>query len=185
MIATDLRVEDVIARRRARVVNRRGARALLVRVLFIGLIAYLLFTYGFLICQCAGQDMFPAIKDGDLCVVFRREAQSLFGERLVQNDIVAYRVNGERRFGRVAAVGGDIVLLNDGGSLIVNGVTEGGEVLFPTYAGEGSYPLRVPEGTVFLLGDYRTNTTDSRSLGTIPLADVEGKVITILRRRGL
>lgn len=58
--------------------------------------------------------------------------------------------------------------------------------MYPTYAKEGlEYPYRVPEGHVFVLGDYRTNATDSRDFGPIPMKQVEGKVITILRRRGL
>ena len=48
-----------------------------------------------------------------------------------------------------------------------------------------SLSLSVPEGSVYVLGDYRTNTQDSRDFGAIPIKSVQGKVITILRRRGL
>ena len=95
---------------------------------------------------------------------------------------------GTRYFGRVVAAEGDVVNISDTGSLIVNGTTQGGEILFPTERRENDgmeYPLRVPEGCVYVLGDYRTNTRDSRDFGPIPLESVEGKVITILRRRGL
>lgn len=177
-------IEKVIAKRRGRVITRAGYRSLLFRVVYVGLIAYILLTYGFLITQSKGQGMFPAVKDGDLCVVFRSQARQLFGERLAQDDIVAYQVDGKRYFGRIVAAAGDVVILDDGGALSVNGVTEGGEILFPTYAlGELEYPYLVPEGCVFVLGDHRTDTTDSRLLGPIPLSDVEGKLITILRRR--
>jgi signal peptidase I len=84
------------------------------------------------------------------------------------------------------AVAGDVVMIGDSGSLMVNGVTEGGDIVFPTYAdGELEYPYKVPDGCVFVLGDRRVSTTDSRTLGPIPLDSVEGKLITILRRRGL
>ena len=167
--------------------NEKAAlKHLILRVVFIAIIVYVVFTYGFLITQCHGQNMFPAMKDGDLCIVFRTEAQSLFHEKLKQDDVVAYQANGKRYFGRVVAVAGDVVMLDDSGALIVNGVTEGQEIMYPTYAKEGTeYPLRVPEDHVFLLGDYRTHTTDSRDIGTVSMEDVEGKVITILRRRGL
>ena len=179
-------IEQVIARRKNRVITRTGSLMLLARLLFLTLIGWLLFTQVFLITQCHGQGMFPAVKDGDLCVVFRTQGQRLLGERVKADDIVAYRTGGERAFGRVAAVAGDVVMISDSGSLMVNGVTEGGEIVFPTYAvGEAEYPCRVPEGCVFVLGDYRTNTTDSRVLGPIPLESVEGKLITILRRREL
>ena len=102
------------------------------------------------------------------------------------DDIVAYQTDGKRAFGRVVAVAGDVVMLSDSGSLMVNGVTEGGDIVFPTYAeGDLTYPYRVPEGCVYVLGDRRMSTTDSRVLGPIPLESVEGKLITILRRRGL
>jgi signal peptidase I len=168
------------------VITRAGYRRLAVRLIYLAVIFYLLFTYCFLITQCHGQDMFPAMKDGDLCVVFRVQTQKLFGEKIVADDIIAYQTDGKRAFGRVAAVGGDVVMLSDSGSLMVNGLTEGGNILFPTYAlGDLEYPYRVPEGCVFVLGDYRVNTTDSRILGPIPLESVEGKLITILRRREL
>lgn len=126
------------------------------------------------------------MKDGDLCVVFRTQTQKLFGEKIVADDIIAYQTEGKRAFGRVVAVAGDVVMLSDSGSLMVNGVTEGGDIVFPTYAeGELEYPYRVPDGCVFVLGDYRVKTTDSRIRGPIPLESVEGKLITILRRRGL
>lgn len=48
-----------------------------------------------------------------------------------------------------------------------------------------TYPYTVPEGHVFILGDYRTQTEDSRDHGPIPMEDVEAKVITILRRQGI
>ena len=167
-------------------ITRAGYRRLAVRLIYLAVICYLLFTYCFLITQCHGQDMFPAMKDGDLCVVFRVQTQRLFGEKIVADDIIAYKTDGKRAFGRVVAVAGDVVMLSDSGSLMVNGVTEGGNILFPTYAlGDLEYPYRVPAGSVFVLGDYRVNTKDSRILGPIPLESVEGKLITILRRREL
>ena len=185
-IAGEASIEQVIARRRARVITRAGYRRLAVRLIYLAVIFYLLFTYCFLITQCHGQDMFPAMKDGDLCVVFRVQTQKLFGEKIVADDIIAYQTDGKRAFGRVVAVAGDVVMIGDSGSLMVNGLTEGGNILFPTYAlGELEYPYRVPEGCVFVLGDYRVNTKDSRILGPIPLESVEGKLITILRRREL
>lgn len=82
----------------------------------------------------------------------------------------------------------DVVTIDDTGSLTVNGTTQTGEILYPTYPDEDgslTYPYTVPENCVFVLGDYRTRATDSRLLGAVSLDQVEGKVITILRRRGL
>ena len=179
-------IEDVITRRKESAAVRRGYLALLGRVLVLGLVVWLILTQCFLICQSKGQDMFPAMKDGDLCVIYRTGLMDLVGEKLSAGDIVAYRIEGERHFGRVVATAGDSVQIDTRGSVTVNGVTEGGEILFPTYTrGDLLNITYVQRDTVYVLGDYRTQTTDSRDYGPIPMGDVEGKVISILRRRGL
>ena len=171
---------DVIKQRIARIDSRRGYFALIYRLLVITLIVYLLFSQVFMIMRVRGNEMFPAIKDGDLLIAFRLQQEYL------KNDIVIYSVNGENRFGRIIAKENDVVNITGEGVLIVNGTTQSGEIMYPTYPGDLlSYPYRVPEGHVFILGDYRTQTEDSRQIGTIPLEDLKAKVITFLRRRGL
>lgn len=173
-------ISDIIAERRNRALNRQGYASLLFRVLFLVLIGWVLFSQVFLITQTTGNDMFPAIKDGDLMIGFRLQ------QEYVKDDVVVYTVDGEMYVGRIAAKQTDVVTLDESGALLVNGTQQGGEIMYPTYAKEGlTYPYEVPEGHVFVLGDYRTQTEDSRDFGPIPMKDVEGKVITILRRRGL
>jgi len=79
------------------------------------------------------------------------------------------------------------VMLDGSGTLTVNGSVQNGEILYPTYAKDGgpAYPYRVPEDSVFVTGDFRTQTEDSRDWGAVRMDQVEGKVITILRRRGI
>ena len=124
--------------------------------------------------------MFPAVKDGDLVIAFR------FQREYAKNDVVVYTADGKTHIGRIVARATDVVTLDDSGKLLVNGTNQAGEILYPTYAKEGiDYPYKVPVDHVFILGDYRTQTEDSRDFGPIPMENVEGKVITILRRRGL
>lgn len=170
----------IITARRNRVLERQGYIGLLLRILFLVLAGWLLFSQVFLITQISGNDMFPAVKDGDLAIAFRLQ------QEYVKNDVVLYTVNGETHIGRVIARETDVVTLDDSGTLLVNGTAQSGEILYPTYPKEGlEYPYKVPEGQVFILGDHRTQTEDSRDFGAIPLENVQGKVITILRRRGL
>ncbi len=179
-------IEDVIARRRSGASVRDGYIALGARVIALALAVFLISQFGFLLAQVHGQDMYPALKDGDLCVIFRRGTAQLLGERYQKDDIVSCRIDGKRVFLRIAAVAGDEVTIHTSGGVTVNGVSQGGEIMFPTYPREGAeYPVTVPEGCLFVLGDRRTDTTDSRDYGPIPMTDVEGKVISILRRRGL
>ena len=76
--------------------------------------------------------------------------------------------------------------MDETGALTVNGTAQTGEIIYPTVAKPGiEYPYRVPDDSVFLLGDYRSAAIDSRDFGPVPKKNVKGKVITILRRRQL
>ena len=124
--------------------------------------------------------MYPAVKDGDLIIGYRLQ------DTYLEDDAVVYEADGELRVGRIIGRQSDVISMDDSGTLIVNGTVQGGEILFPTYAKEGiEYPYTVPEGCVFVLGDYQTQAEDSRDFGCISLEDVKAKVITLLRRREL
>ena len=159
---------------------RSDLLALLIRILFVGIVGWLLLTQVFLITQAKGQNMFPSVKDGDLVIAYRLQKEYF------KNDIVVCTVNGRQYIGRIGANQGDNINMSESGSITVNGTVQGGEIIYPTYAREPlSYPFHVPEGQVFLLGDYRTASEDSRDFGPVPYNQVQGKVITILRRREL
>ena len=84
------------------------------------------------------------------------------------------------------ARGGDIVTLSESGVVEVNGSAQGGGILYPTYPKSLlSYPYAVPEDSVFILGDCRTQAEDSRDFGPVQCSAVKAKVITLIRRRGL
>ena len=176
----DKNPREVAKHRRTQILTRRDAMGLLLRVAVIMLGVWLLLTQVFLITRCQGTDMFPAVKDGDLIIAYR--LQESYGK----DDVIVYAADGRLYTGRIAAMGGDVVAMDETGTLLVNGGVQSGQILYPTYAKEGvEYPYSVPEGSVFLLGDYRTHARDSRDFGAVSLENVEGKVITILRRRGI
>lgn len=170
----------IINERRKRVLNRRDSIRLLLRIVFLAVIGWVLFTKVFYINQVNGNAMFPAMKDGDLVIGFRLQ------QEYDKNNCVVYTVDGVNYVGRIVARQTDVVTLDDSGTLSVNGTTQSGEILYPTYAKEKLiYPYEVPHDCIFVLGDYRIQAKDSRDFGAIPMENVQGKVITILRRRGL
>lgn len=166
--------------------TRDGYIRLLLRLAVLALVIWLILTFVFTFTQVHGQSMAPALKDGDLCVVFRTGLQQAFGGGFQKDDVVAYRVEGERVIGRVAAVAGDEVEVTAGGALVVNGVTQTGSAVMQTDA-QGNLESRftVPQDCLIILGDNRSDAQDSRDLGPISLDSVDGKVISILRRRGI
>lgn len=80
---------------------------------------------------------------------------------------------------RVIAVGGDTLKITEDGRVVLNG-----ELLEESYLPDGTttpitgdyYDLKVPEGCVFVMGDNRAASRDSREFGVVPLDKVEGIV---------
>lgn len=159
---------------------KRGYMWLAVRILIIVAVGWIMLTQVFLVIQASDNGMFPAIKAGDLLIGFRLE------KNLQKDDVVIYEKDGKKYIGRVLGKEPDVIMMDESGKLLVNGTEQSGEIVFPTYPKEGNdYPLRVPENSIFVLGDFRTETKDSRDFGCISLQDVKAKVITVFRRRDL
>jgi len=79
---------------------------------------------------------------------------------------------------RVIAVGGETVDLRNG-NVFVNGK----QVDIPQAHGatqpqapQVAYPFTVPEGQIFVMGDNRTFSSDSRTFGAVPVQNIIGKV---------
>ena len=158
----------------------KGYLRLFIRAVIFIAILVLLFTQVLFLKRVDGNEVFPALKDGDLALGFRLE------RTLRSGDVVLYQADGDLHFGRILTLGGNTVEISGDGSVKINGVSESGEILFSTDdPGTLTYPYEVPEGSVFILGDYRTETKDSRTFGAIPISSIKGKVLTILRRRGI
>lgn len=173
-------MNEMIKKRRDKLALKEGYIGLLLRIVLLASIGIVLFTQVFLITRVKGNEMFPAVKDGDLVLAFRLQ------QNYEKNDLISYKNDGRRRIGRVIAQENDSVKMDDSGQLLVNAAIQSGEIMYPSYPRDTlEYPYEVPEGHVFILGDYRTQAKDSRDFGAIPKKEIEGKVITILRRRGL
>ena len=173
-------IGKVIAKRRNRVIDIQGYISFVFRLAFVVLCVWLLFSQVFFFSQVKGNGMFPAVKDGDLLIGFRLQ------DTYLKDDIILCKVDGEPVVGRIVGRQGDVVGLDESGQLYINGTPQSGEIMYPSYAKEGiEYPYKVPDGHFFIMGDYRTQTRDSRDFGAVPEENVEGKVISLLRRRGL
>lgn len=85
--------------------------------------------------------------------------------------------SGDLTLKRIAAVSGDLVEIRDG-VLYVNRKRQvepyvDARTVDSVYFG----PVRVPSGTVFVLGDNRADSEDSRSFGPVPTSDLVGQVL--------
>lgn len=85
---------------------------------------------------------------------------------------------------RVIATEGQVVDLRDG-ELYIDGILQDepytqGKPSYPLSGLGGvsiSYPYTVPEGEVWVMGDNRTNSQDSRYFGSVPIESVTAKAV--------
>lgn len=110
-------------------------------------------------------------------VVLDKVSLHLRGPR--HDELVAFHApgSGTLTLKRVVGVAGDTVFIRDG-VLSVDG-REPPEPYVDRAEVDSVYfgPVTVPAGSVFVLGDNRGNSIDSRTFGPIPLADLVGRVL--------
>lgn len=155
------------------------ALSFFLKIMLTALVLWILLTWIIGIYVCHENSAYPMIKDGDFCLTYR------LGE-LKQGEEIVYKADGAVKFGRIIAFEGDSVeILSD--YITVNGYGIFEDVVYPTtpQGAEISFPYIVSENCVFVLNDYRSDISDSRTFGGIPLDDVQGKVVFIMRRRGI
>lgn len=154
---------------------------LLLKIMIIIFAIILIFTFLYGIVRINDVSMKPAIKDGDLVMYYRLD------KRFVSGDVAVFEDNGRNTTGRVVAVAGDTVDITRDG-LKINGADQVSQDIYfdTTQFKDGvDFPITVGEGQVFILGDNRPQASDSRTFGCIDLNDVKGKVIAVIRTRGI
>jgi signal peptidase I len=126
-----------------------------------------------------GPSMEPTLQDGEHLLVNK------FVLRLhppQPGDIIVFRppLPTTRDFiKRVIAVGGQEVELRDG-VVYVNGVRQAEPWLGDAWLSHDNYPpTLVPAGEVFVLGDNRRNSEDSRFFGFVPLRSIKGEAVLV------
>jgi len=152
---------------------------LIIKVAVIAAVAVVLLVFVGTLHRVSGNEMYPALKDGDLCITYKLEPYNV-------GDVVVYEMDGETHVARVAAINFDSISVTDAGVELNNGLASE-EVFYETHPVEGgmvSYPYSVMEDEVFVLNDYRLNTHDSREFGAVAKPNLKGKLIFALRRRG-
>jgi signal peptidase I, bacterial type len=154
---------------------------LLIKVFLLGLVLSILLLVIFGVVRNTDIGMSPAVKHGDLVVYFRLDKQ------YTASDLVVLTYDGASQIRRVVAVAGDTVDITENG-LVINGrLQDEVEIIGETlaYTGGIKFPVTLETGEVFLLGDSREQSEDSRLYGAVQASDTLGKVMVIMRRRNL
>jgi signal peptidase I len=129
--------------------------------------------------RVSSASMSPTLPQGAVVLVDRRGVDPA---RLARGDVVTFRWPGsqEQVLKRVVALPGDTVVTVDA-VLHVNGrPVEEPYVDFSEYEGMFTAQVTVPDGAVYVLGDNRIDSVDSRDLGPLPLRAVDGVAVARL-----
>lgn len=148
------------------------------------LVITLLFTFVVRLMGVDGHSMVPTLQDGDRLIVV---SGWLCGDYKYGDIVIAYKesFDAEPIVKRVIATEGQTVDIDfNEGVVYVDGVAQDEPYTKTlTTLKEGTeFPLVVEEGKVFVMGDNRNNSKDSRStqIGQVDKREVLGKVAFIL-----
>lgn len=122
----------------------------------------------------SGDSMYPTLHHNDKLILWKLGAPAA-------GDIVVFdshNANNDKYVKRVIGIAGDHVEIIDS-VVIVNDVMLDESYVNPAeeLISKGDVDIIVPEGEIYVLGDNRNHSNDSRSFGTVDLDDVDGKVV--------
>lgn len=159
---------------------RRKRRNELLEFLVIFLVAFAL-VFGFVrpfvleAFYIPSESMLPTLEVGDRVFVNKLVYSVSEPER---GDIVVFESVGggdETLIKRVVGLPGDTIAVRSG-TLYVNGEPQQEPYLSRQPLDESFYgPILVPPGDVFVMGDNRANSADSRVFGSVPKENIKGE----------
>ena len=143
----------------------------------------LLFTFGVRLIGVDGRSMVPTLQDGDRLLVLN----SMLCGGYEPGDIVVLRKESflpTPIVKRVIATEGQTVDIDFGAGVVYVDwqALEEPYIREPTFTDEGTvFPLTVPEGSVFVMGDNRNESDDSRNpaLGPVDTRSVIGRAFLL------
>jgi len=162
----------------------RVLRSFLFRLIAFVLVVYVLLFHIVGLMMMPNGDMSPRLDAGDLLLFYRIEKNP----KLQDIAVIQKKDSGRRFVLRVVACPGDTVEVSEERGLVVNGNTQiEANIHYPTrpYDNGIEYPLKLNEGEYFVMADYRNGGMDSRYFGPVKQDEIEGVVITLMRRNNL
>lgn len=143
-------------------------------LIVVAALAVLIATIVMPVLQVNGSSMEPTLNDGNIVLVLKTD-------NFETGDICSFYWQNKLLLKRVIGVAGDVINITEDGTVFVNG-----KELNEPYVSEKSlgecdidFPYQVPEGRIFVLGDHRSVSVDSRSstIGCIQSNQIVGRVL--------
>ena len=173
-VPTDVQLEREQRRIRYRKNFFRVLRNTIYTLITVSAAAVLVAVLLLPVLRIYGTSMTPTLEENDIVL-------SVKGSDFTQGDVIAFYYNNKILVKRVIAQAGDWVDVDEDGTVSVNG-----EVLDEPYVQNKAFgecdielPYQVPEDRVFVMGDHRDVSVDSRSstIGCIAEEQIVGKIV--------
>ena len=171
---TTEQIEQELRREQYRKDYRRVLKSTIGGLITVAAAAVLVAVLLLPVLRIFGKSMSPTLKEGDIVV-------SLKTGEFRTGDVVAFYYNNKILVKRVIASPGDWVDLDEDGTVYVNR-----ERIDEPYLTEKAYgetnielPFQVPESKIFVMGDNRAVSVDSRNtaVGCVAEEQVVGKIV--------
>ena len=149
-------------------------RSTVYTMIVVAAFAILVATLWLPVLQIYGSSMSPTLDEGQIVV-------SLKSKSFERNDLVAFYIGNKILIKRLIAGPGDNVVIQEDGTVFVNGTALDEPYVSEKALGECDleFPYQVPESRYFLMGDHRATSVDSRSsvVGCIAEEQIVGKIV--------
>lgn len=167
-------LEAELRRERYKQRYRAVLRSTIYTLITVAAVAVLVATLWMPVLQIYGSSMTPTVHDGEIVVAVKTSDMET-------GDIVAFYFNNKILVKRVICGPGDWIDIDQDGTVFVNG-----EAVDEPYLTEKAFgdcnielPYQVPDEKVFVMGDHRSTSIDSRNtaVGCVAQEQVVGKII--------
>lgn len=167
-------LENELKREKYKGRYRSVLRSTIYTLVIVAAVAVLVATLWLPVLQIYGNSMTPTLQDGD--IIF-----SMKTSEIENGDIVAFYYNNKILVKRAICGSGDWIDIKEDGTVYVNDAAIDEPYLTEKALGDCDIelPYQVPDGKIFVMGDHRSISVDSRStsVGSVAQEQIVGKIV--------
>lgn len=158
--------------------HRRNYRSTLLSTIsalvIVAAVAVLVSMLALPVLQVVGESMTPSLYEGEIVVAPK-------GSAFQKGDVIAFYYNNRILVKRVIANAGEWVNIDEDGNVFIDDVPLDEPYVSEKALGDCNIalPYQVPDGKIFVMGDHRATSADSRNtaIGCVGQEQIVGRVV--------